>query len=205
MQSENLVPVPNGSRSSSNWNASRGQRAGSSCHISQKCRSQRQPRRSSIVANPSTTRTLSLAISQAIVTQQQPRLILLIASPVQPLTTPHSCACHMQWLLISGCSSSSARAQPGILTRNSNADTCLLIVPLARAIVLTQLGVPRVGRRVANSRLILLTPLPVSPLLPLSRISSLSICLCALKFSPAFHVTHFPHHFHVEECLITKR
>lgn len=152
---ENLVPVPNGS--SSNWNASRGQRPGSSCHISQKCRSQRQPRRSSIVANPSTTRTLSLY--QAIVPQQR-RLILLIASPVDPLPSlPHCpCACHMQWLLISGCSSSSASAQPGILTRNSNADTCLLIVPLARAIVLTQLGVPRVGRRVANSRLIVLTP-----------------------------------------------
>lgn len=59
MQSENLVPVPNGSSSRSNWNACRGQRPGSSCHISQKCRSQRQPRRSSIVANPSTTRTLS--------------------------------------------------------------------------------------------------------------------------------------------------
>lgn len=59
MQSENLVPVPNGSSSRSNWNASGGQRPGSSCHISQKCRSQRKPRRSSIVANPSTTRTLS--------------------------------------------------------------------------------------------------------------------------------------------------
>lgn len=105
MQSENLVPVPNGSSSRSNWNASGGQRAGSSCHISQKCRSQRQPRRSSIVANPSTTRTLSLAISQAIVTQQ-PCLILLIASPVQPLTTPTSLLCLSyavaahQWMLI---------------------------------------------------------------------------------------------------------